>query len=902
MQRWLCGFAENEGGKEELEGKMRLLRLSSLSRLMRPLYLLLFTCLASAPAAEVFEAALGREAELPKGKEADGIRGDFVLRSDKVEATISHNAPLRRANMSTFYGPDGVSPGCLYDLTLRGAANDQLVCYGPAGHGEVSYVKTVATKSPSEAAVESVKTAAKNGGVFKRNEYRVKDGVQGIFITTIFRNESATAQKVSTKDDLTKFDSTGETADDIRWVDAINPAHKGAYAIAILSLTGIEKLTDTIELAPKQEVVIARFFAVGTSPAQAVGEARAAKGVKLGTLSGQIVGADGKGIATAVITISDLSKTILPPPPAKPKADKKDAKAPSLEKAPAKPVPQIVKVNLTAYPDADGKYSLKLPHGPVEVLINDLGRPQGKVSLTLAEGETTSPKVTLPDASRIRFAITDEAGKPIPCKALFEPLDEAAPKLNLGPKWRAHGCVDQYHSENGQFTQQLPAGKYSVVIVRGPEYGHLKQEVTLAAGQEFVFKGTLKRLVDTKGWISSDFHNHSTPSGDNVCDTDGRLINIAAEHLEFAPTTEHNRLYDWEPTIKALGLDAHIKTVKGMELTGSRQHFNAFPFEPDPLLQDGGAPLWNDDPRITALTLRRWQGERADRYIQFNHPDLSNMFIDRDGDSIADGGFVGVGGMIDATETENGPGTDILHDAPFKVSRAPGALAARASTIREFVWRQLLNQGHRLVAVGVADAHSVYGNGVGCWRGYIPSSTDEPAKIDWAELSPRVKQGNMVLTTGPFLEVTTQNGKIAGDDDRATGGIDLKVRVQCTDWIDIDRVQVLVNSKADPKLNFTRAANPKMFQDGVIKFEQTIHVPLQQDAHLIVVAIDEDGDSKIGFGTSDYAKMRPCAYNNPIYVDADGNGFKPNGDTLGYDLPTMGITADKAKALLEAKK
>lgn len=827
--------------------------------------ILLLSCV-SAWSAEVFEAALGRESELPKGKEADGIRGDFVLRSDKVEATISHNAPLRRANMSTFYGPDGVSPGCLYDLTLRGAANDQLVCYGPAGHGEVSYVKTVATKSESEAAVESVKTAAKNGGVFKRNEYRVKDGVQGIFITTIFRNETATAQKVSTKDDLTKFDSTGETSDDIRWVDAINPAHKCGYAIAILSVTGIEKLTDTIELAPKQEVVIARFFAVGTSPAQAVGEARAAKGVKLGSVSGQIVGADGKGIATAAITIPDGKKT------------------------------------LTAYPDAEGKYSFKLPVGPADLTIDDLGRTQGKVSLTVAEGETTSPKVALADASRIRFAITDESGKPIPCKAHFAPLDEGAPKLNLGPKWRAHGCVDQYHSENGQFTQQLPAGKYSVVVVRGPEYGHLKQEVTLAAGQEFVFKGTLKRLVDTKGWISSDFHNHSTPSGDNVCDTDGRLINIAVEHLEFAPTTEHNRLYDWEPTIKALGLEAHIKTVKGMELTGSRQHFNAFPFEPDPLMQDGGAPVWNDDPRITALTLRRWQGERADRYIQFNHPDLSNMFIDRDGDGIADGGFVGVGGMIDATETENGPGTDILHDAPFKVGRSAGALAAKASTVREFVWRQLLNQGHRLVAVGVADAHSVYGNGVGCWRGYIPSSTDEPSKIDWAELSPRVKQGNMVLTTGPFLEVTTQNGKIAGDDDRATGGIDLKVRVQCTDWLDIDRVQVLVNSKADPKLNFTRAANPKMFQDGVVKFEQTIHVPLQQDAHLIVVAIDEDGDSKIGFGTSDYAKMRPCAYNNPIFVDADGNGFKPNGDTLGYDLPTMGMTADKAKALLESKK
>ncbi len=832
---------------------------------MRPYLALFFASLSCLPAAEVFEAALGREAELPKGKEADGIRGDFVLRSDKVEATISHNAPLRRANMSTFYGPDGVSPGCLYDLTLRGTANDQLVVYGPCGHGEVSYVREVAVKEQGAAAVESVITAAKNGGVFERHEYRARDGVQGLFITTVLRNESDKPAKVSTKDDFTRFDSTGTTEDGIRWADAINPAHKCGYALGLLSLTGVEKLSDTLELAPKQEVVIARFFAVGTSPAEAVGEVRSVQGRKLGTLSGQISGKDGKGIVTASISVSDGKKS------------------------------------LTAYPDADGRYSFKVPQGAVELQIDDLGRPQAKVSLTVEEGSAASPKVVMGDASRIRFEITDESGKAIPCKAHFEPLDAGAPKLNLGPKWRAHGSVDQYHSENGRFTQQLPPGKYRVIVVRGPEYGHLKQEVTLAPGQEHVFKGTLKRLVDTRGWISSDFHNHSTPSGDNVCDTDGRLINIAVEHLEFAPTTEHNRLYDWEPMIKQLGLEAHIKTVKGMELTGSRQHFNAFPFEPDPLLQDGGAPVWNDDPRITALTLRRWQGERPDRYIQFNHPDLSNMFIDRDGDGVQDGGFVGVGSMIDATETENGPGTDILAEAPFKVSRAPGSLAAKASSVREFIWRQLLNQGHRLVAVGVADAHSVYGNGVGCWRGYIPSSTDEPAKIDWAELAPRVKQGNMVLTTGPFLEVTTQNGKIAGDDDRATGSIDLKVRVQCTDWMDIDRVQVLVNSRPDPKFNYTRKSHPKMFQDGVVKFDQTLRIPLQHDAHLIVVAIDEDGDQKIGYGTSDYAKMRPCAYNNPIYVDADGGGFKPNGDTLGYDLPAMGMTADKARALLEKK-
>jgi hypothetical protein len=817
----------------------------------------------TASGAEVFEAALGREEELPGGKEADGIRGDFVLRNDKVEAVISQNAPRRRANMSTFYGEDGVTPGLLYDLTLRGADNDQLVIYGQTGHGPVSYVRTVATKEAGGTAVETVITAGKNGGVFKRHEYRVRDGFQGVFVTTVLRNETDKPKKASLKDDLTRFESQGDVDGGIRWMDAINPAHKCGYARITLSITGMEKAGEEAEIAPGAEVVISRFFAVGRSPAEAVGEALAAKGTKLATVRGVLKNADGSPLTTASVLVP------------------------------------VGKNEIKAYPDDKGIYTFKAAPGSLALKIEDIGRETAAVQITVpAEGTITAPDVTMKDASRIRFDITDTEGKSLPCKAHFEPLDAGAPKLDLGPKHRAHGCVDQYHSEKGQFTVQLPPGKYRVCVVRGPEYDHIEQEITLGAGQEQVLKGRLSRVVDTRGWISMDPHNHSTPSGDNVCDTDGRLINLAAEHIEFAPTTEHNRLHDWGPLIAKLGLAPFVKTVPGMELTGRRAHFNSFPFVPDRFLQDGGAPEWNDDPRVNALTLRRWQREDPTRWIQINHPDLPNLYTDRDSDGIADGGFIGINGMIDGYESQNGGGMDILHGAPYKVSRPPGSIAAKAGTVREFIWLQLLNQGHRLAVVGVADAHSVYGNGVGCWRNYVPCSTDDPAKISWDDLSPRVKKGNMILTTGPYLEVTTPDGKTAGDDVRASGSLALKVRVQCNTWAGIDRVQVLVNGRQEPKLNFTRSAHPHMFSDGVVQFDQTIEVPLQEDAHLIVVATGEKQTMKKGYGTSDWGKMRPMAYNNPIYVDVDGNGWKPNGDNLGYDLPVGALNADKAKEQL----
>src|SRR4029453_15177881 len=93
-------------------------------------------------APEAFEVGPESADQLPRGKEADGIIGDFVLRNDRVEAVISGNLPLRRANMSTFYGATGITPGCLYHLPLREANNDQITAFCPSSQqGPVSWVR-----------------------------------------------------------------------------------------------------------------------------------------------------------------------------------------------------------------------------------------------------------------------------------------------------------------------------------------------------------------------------------------------------------------------------------------------------------------------------------------------------------------------------------------------------------------------------------------------------------------------------------------------------------------------------------------------------------------------------------------------------------------------------------------
>jgi hypothetical protein len=276
---------------------------------------------------------------------------------------------------------------------------------------------------------------------------------------------------------------------------------------------------------------------------------------------------------------------------------------------------------------------------------------------------------------------------------------------------------------------------------------------------------------------------------------------------------------------------------------------------------------------------------------------MVDNFIDRDADGEVDGGYRGLAELIDGIEVQNYRTSELLSGRPFRVDRNN----VRQEVVvyhREFIWLQMLNRGHRYAAMAVNDAHSVYGNGVGSWRMYMPSKSDHPPEIDWRENSRHAKSGRSILTSGPFLQVRTDDGTLPGGTMRSSrGGVKLIVKVQCTDWIDIDRVQVLVNGRQRKEFNFTRQSHPDWFGSGVVKFERTIDVPLSQDAHIIVVATGENFDLSTGYGTSPQARVRPFAFHNPIFVDVDGSGFTPNGDLLDWPLPVKKLSVEAVRKL-----
>ncbi|NNE94184.1 MAG: carboxypeptidase regulatory-like domain-containing protein, partial [Verrucomicrobiales bacterium] len=628
---------------------------------------------------------------LPRGKEADGIIGDFLLRNDTIEVVVSGNLPLRRANMGVFYGDGNETPGVIYDVTKRGTNNDQITVFTPCGQkGPVNFVRIVESGADGRAVIETLVSSAKSGGLYKQHLYILEDGWDGVLVVTTLRNESGQKQIQAVWDGWTQMRSKGNV-NGIDWADSIDPADKCGYAFAWVKEEGADTIPKQrdLELNIGDEAVLARFFAVGSSPAEAVGMVAARRNSgQTGTLSATLLDDSGQPAATSRIVI-DLGGA---------------------------------KGKVPAYPDENGKLSIQLPAGEYPITIEDTGRQTVTDKIAIKAGKSTPMDLKLSKQAAVNFSVKDEAGVSIPCKVQFNPI-EGTPAPNLGPTDRAHGCVDQWHSGTGDFRAPLPPGKYEVIVTRGIEYSHHAQNIDLQPGQEITIETTLKRLVQTPGWISADYHNHSTPSGDNTCGTDDRLINLAAEHIEFAPTTEHNRLYDWAPHINKLGLAPFLKTVPGMELTGRGAHFNCFPLKPEPTKQDGGAPVWKKDPRLNAITLRNWQGEEPDRWIHLNHPDMAENFVDWNRDGRADGGYAYFGGMLDGLESQNYSNSSILANAPYSIGKARTGLGSQVNYIREFIWLQLLNQGMTVWGIGVADAHHVHGNGVGSWRTYVPSQT-----------------------------------------------------------------------------------------------------------------------------------------------------------------------------------
>ncbi|HUG90913.1 MAG TPA: CehA/McbA family metallohydrolase [Planctomycetaceae bacterium] len=816
----------------------------------------------------------------PQGKEVDAIYGDIVLRNAQLTAVIAQPLETRNANMTV-----RSVAGALIDLTTRERPSDQLSAFYP---GRRNYpFRTLLVRGEDGEPVALAQTGAHSGRAVEVQvlavggenrpavavSYQLAADAPFLAVTTRFTNTGGAPLDVLLEDDL-RIDGQNEDmarapngTSELFWV---HDRYWGqAYGIQMPGgriqansdarqsvLRYGQDGADTLTLAPGESREFTRRIYPGSNLLDVKAAVAKSNGGQVHPVRLTFTDGHSRPVGDALAEVRRNGETVG-----------------------------------AARSSAEGTVETALPAGNYRLRVFALGVNAGSNGDELTLRVEDQSGSALQDRTfrlagyrpgAVEAKVTDGRGQPIPCKVEFK-SKPGTPEVNFGPPSAEFSTGNVCYAPRGEFTQPLPAGSYDVIVSHGPEFDAVFTELTVPPGRSVPLAATLVRSVETPGWVSSDFHSHSSPSGDNTGSQLGRVLNLLAEHIEFAPCTEHNRVDTYVPHIERLDAAQFIATTSGIELTGQPlplNHQNAFPLVHRPRTQDGGGPQTDTDPERQIERLALWD-DRSEKFLQQNHPDLGWLFYDRDGDGQPDGGFERSFAHIDVMEIH--PIADALRLEPV------AAIGQRRYGNRVFAWLQLLNQGLRIPGVVNTDAHYNY-HGSGGLRNWVQSSTDDPARIDTLEMVRAAEQGRLILSNGPYLEVSLREAGggeavTAGQDlPAASGEVELSVRVQCANWLDVDRVRVLVNGRPHPEHDYTRATSPDRFGSGTVKFDERLRLRLDGDAHVIVIAGGEA--SKLGPVLGPFwGEHPPAALSNPIYVDVDGNGFQPNGDTLGHPLP-----------------
>lgn len=450
-----------------------------------------------------------------------------------------------------------------------------------------------------------------------------------------------------------------------------------------------------------------------------------------------------------------------------------------------------------------------------------------------------------------------DTGQPIPCKLTFVGIEGTpSPAFTHDDIGRPEGSLaisayQRVFSAVGSESILVPSGSYDIYVSRGPEWDidvHRKVKVDK---DDLTLSARLHRVVDTRGWLSADFHVHAAPSPDSIVPLTHRILEFVADGIDMIVSTDHNTVTDYGPSIDRLGLRGLITSARGDELTTNGWgHYGAFPLPQDLERAGQGSILVHGH---TAKDIFANVRERApEAVIDVHHPRLdpgTGYFILGQFDPHSDrAGRPGFSFDFDAIEVLNG------YQDP-----------ARKSVDRTIDdWLGLLNHGHLVTATGNSDTHHLTYNMGGYPRNYVRVADDRPDHVTPAEVAGAVRAHRAFFTTGPFLRVHAGKGDM-GDLVPAPGGkATLDIEVDAAPWIAVDRVILYVTGKE-------AARWPVPPSEQVVRFHASYPVTLATDGYA-VVRVDGNKIMAPVVGDSRTFGVYPLALSNPIFFDVDGNG------------------------------
>jgi hypothetical protein len=447
---------------------------------------------------------------------------------------------------------------------------------------------------------------------------------------------------------------------------------------------------------------------------------------------------------------------------------------------------------------------------------------------------------------------------PIPCRitilnsdgSLQECLAESEQQVAVRP-----GTV---YATDRSVRISLPAGDYRILAGRGFEYSLAEEQVSMPLSGSEKLELSIRREVDTEGWVACDTHVHTlTHSGHGDSTVQERMVTLAGEGIELPIATDHNVHIDHRPFAKEIGVDRYFTPVIGNEVTTKVGHFNVFPATPGARLPDHKLTDWDE----IADSINQIDGVKV---VILNHardihsgvrPFGPALYNDAVGENIK-GWRIRANAMETANSSTNQ--TDIMqlfHD-----------------------WMTLLNRGLNITPVGSSDSHDVSRHFVGQGRTYIRCDDRDPGNIDVEQAVDSFVQGRVMVSYGLLTKLTVNDRYGSGELARLGGStVKVHVNVQGPHWTTASRVQLFANG-----IVIREAMMPASDDSAPAKrldwnTEWIIPRP-NHDVHLVAIAT---GPGITGFHWKSAKPYQPTSpdweptslgCSGAVWLDVDGDG------------------------------
>lgn len=532
-----------------------------------------------------------------------------------------------------------------------------------------------------------------------------------------------------------------------------------------------------------------------------------------------------------------------------------------------------------ARPGADGEFRVRLPRGLLACELEirtPWQRPRRlRVALTGADQRikaiATAPpgEVALPRGQPMRLVFAGLDGTPDPVLPVSAPAGDERRGTRHGAG-RGSDVALTGRADDPAMVSLTP-GRYRVYATRGIEYTVSRQDIEVLAGQVTVLGlPPLRRVVDSRGWVSVDFHVHSGYSFDSALPPELRLRSFIAQGAAVLVSTEHDVVADLGGLAARLGMDEQVTVVGGAEVTGMAHfgktprtigHLNVFPLPRDERAFAGGMPP-HEGQRLRSLVaaLRPLEPELL---IQLNHPRSAHEV----GEDLAFFDHLSVGERFDPRlPLSNVQNRSLIAPDPASGMRdldfdtlelANGSSLAEYQQVRAD-WLALLLQGEYRPAVASSDSHQLQ-EPVAMPRSYVRYAGELIHPIPALPLFDAVRRGEVMGSTGPlpWLELENASGQRAGVGGLLSGRrFTLRVSAQAAPWVDVSQVWIYINGV--------------VHRGTAIAAGEVLELPLEvtADAFVTVEFYGEPGPIYQAVAPG----YTPMAFTNPVWLDADGDG------------------------------